>query len=49
MKMLNELVARLSGDQPSLTDALMKTRVLLHQIGQKELVGWVNLELTGYL
>jgi hypothetical protein len=48
MKLLNELVERLSGEQPSLTDALMKTKVLLHQLGQKDLVGWVNLELNGY-
>ena len=26
----------------------MKTKVLLHRLGRKELVGWVNLELTGY-
>jgi AbiTii len=26
----------------------MKTKVLLHQLGRKELVGWVNLELNGY-
>ena len=48
MKLLNELVESLSGEQPSLTDALMKTKVLLHRLGRKELVGWVNLELTGY-
>jgi hypothetical protein len=48
MKLLDELVASLSREQPSLTDALIKTKVLLHRLGQKELVGWVNLELTGY-
>jgi len=48
MKLLNELIESLSGERPSLTDALMKTKVLLHRLGQKELVGWVNLELTGY-
>jgi hypothetical protein len=48
MKLLDELVASLSREQPSLTDALIKTKVLLYRLGQKELVGWVNLELTGY-
>ena len=48
MELLNELIESLSGERPSLTDALMKTKVLLHRLGQKELVGWVNLELTGY-
>jgi hypothetical protein len=48
MKLLNELIESLSGERPSLTDALIKTKVLLHLLGQKELVGWVNLELTGY-
>jgi hypothetical protein len=31
-----------------LTDALLKTKVLLHRIGKKELAEWVNLELNGY-
>jgi AbiTii len=48
MKLLNELISNLSGEQPSLTDALMKTKVLLHQLGRKDLVAWVNLELDGY-
>jgi hypothetical protein len=48
MKLLDELVASLSAEKPSLTDALMKTKVLLHQLGQKELVGWVNFELNSY-
>jgi hypothetical protein len=48
MELLNELIESLSGERPNLTDALMKTKVLLHRLGQKELVGWVNLELTGY-
>jgi len=48
MKLLNELIESLSGERPSLTDALVKTKVLLHQLGRKELVEWVNLELNGY-
>ena len=48
MRLLNELIESLSGERPTLTDALMKTKVLLHRLGQKELIGWVNLELTGY-
>jgi hypothetical protein len=26
----------------------MKTKVLLHQLGRKDLVGWVNFELNAY-
>ena len=48
MKLVDELIEQLSGEAPSLTDALLKTKVLLHKIGQKDLSGWVNSELTGY-
>jgi hypothetical protein len=41
MKLLDELIKSLAG-------ALMKTKVLLHQLGRKELVDWVNVELNGY-
>lgn len=49
MKLLDELVTLLSDEKSSLTGALLKTKVLLHQIGQKELVEWVNKELNGYV
>lgn len=48
MKLLNEIINALSSHESSLTGALLKTKVLLHQIGHKELVEWVNHELNGY-
>lgn len=48
MKLLNDIVDLLMNESGSLNEALLKTKVLLHQIGQRELVGWVNSELTGY-
>lgn len=48
MKLIEEIIAALSSQDGSLTDALLKTKVLLHQIGHKELVDWVNNELNGY-
>ena len=48
MKLLNEIIDALSSQGSSLTDALLKTKVLLHKIGHKELVEWVNHELNGY-
>lgn len=48
MKLLNEIIDILSSQSSSLTDALLKTKVLLHKIGHKELVEWVNNELNGY-
>jgi len=48
MTLLDEIVDLLSGTG-SLETALLKTKVLLHQIGHKELVTWVNSELNGYL
>jgi hypothetical protein len=48
VKLLNEIIEALSSQDSSLTDALLKTKVLLHKIGHKELVEWVNNELNGY-
>jgi hypothetical protein len=48
MKLLNEIVDLLMNESGSLNEALLKTKVLLHRIGQKELVGWVNDEINGY-
>lgn len=48
MKLLNEIIDALSSQDSSLTNALLKTKVLLHKIGHKELVEWVNHELNGY-
>lgn len=48
MKLADEIVGILSSSDGVLSEALIKTKVLLHQIGHKELVSWVNKELNGY-
>ena len=48
MKLLDEIIELLSDKNGSLTDALLKTKVLMHRIGHKELAGWVIDELNGY-
>jgi hypothetical protein len=48
MKLLDDIVELLMNESGSLNEALLKTKVLLRAIGQNELVGWVNDELTGY-
>ena len=48
MKLLEEIIDGLSDEQPNLEHVLTKTKVLLYQIGQKDLASWVNSELTGY-
>jgi AbiTii len=46
--LLDEIIATLSDSNSSLTDALLKTKVLLYQLGKKDLVPWVNNEIKGY-
>lgn len=41
MKLLNEIIDLLSNEGGSLHGALLKAKVLLHRIGQQQLVGWV--------
>jgi AbiTii len=48
MKLLTDLISQLSEPQPSLIDALMKTKVLLHTVGRRDLAEWVNNEINGY-
>src|SRR5258708_17252838 len=48
MKLLDEIVGLLSSESAPLTEVLLKTKVILHTIGRKELVEWVNNELNGY-
>ncbi len=48
MKLLNEIIDLLSDKAGSLTDAMLKTKVLMHRIGHKELAEWVSAELGGY-
>jgi hypothetical protein len=46
--LLDEIITMLGSTESKLTDALIKTKILLHQIGKKELAEWVNYELNGY-
>lgn len=48
MKLLDEIIDLLSDQKGSLTGALLKTKVVMHKIGHKELAEWVNDELNGY-
>ena len=48
MKLINQIVDILSSEDGSLTDSLLKTKVLLHNLGQAESIAWVNSELNGY-
>ncbi len=46
--LIDDIVQLLSNEKASLTDALLKTKLILHQINKKELAVWVNNELNGY-
>jgi hypothetical protein len=48
MKLISEIIETLSSDDSNLKVALLKTKVLLHQLGEKELLEWVDNELRGY-
>lgn len=48
MKLLDEIVDLLSDENGSLNQAMLKTKVLLHRLGNEELATWVNGELNGY-
>ncbi|WP_157646043.1 hypothetical protein [Burkholderia ubonensis] len=48
MQLFDDIVTLLSDDKGSLASALLKTKVLMHRIGQKELDSWINSELNGY-
>lgn len=48
MKLIEEIIEMLSSDSPNLNNALFKTKVLMHKLGEKELVSWVDAELSGY-
>jgi hypothetical protein len=45
---LDDIIGILSDESSSISEALLKTKILLHQIGKKELTQWVNNELNGY-
>lgn len=47
--LIDEIIALLAtGEGDNTTEALLKTKIFLHQIGKRELVTWVNNELNGY-
>ena len=48
MKLAEEIIDALGAHAASLTDTLMKTKILLHRLGLSNLAEWVNFELTGY-
>ena len=48
VEFVNEIIGLLSTDGGSITEALLKTKVLLFDIGHEELVEWVKDELGGY-
>ncbi|HCG8575947.1 TPA: hypothetical protein NJ542_004591 [Vibrio parahaemolyticus] len=48
MKLIDEIIEILSSEESSLKTALLKTKVLLHKLGEKEILDWVDSELRGY-
>ncbi|MEG4679320.1 hypothetical protein UXO62_03620 [Enterobacter cloacae] len=49
MVKIDEIINDLTSGSSGLTDALLKTKVLLYTIGKKDLAFWVDNELKGYL
>lgn len=47
-QLLAEIVELLSSDDGNLTNALLKTKVVLRQLGSREPAEWVDRELNGY-
>jgi len=48
MKLIDEIIDILSSEEVNLENALIKTKILLHKMGEKSLLTWVNSELNGY-
>ncbi|SRR5260221_10957179 len=46
--LIDQIILLLGDTKSNLTEALLKTKILLHQISRKELTEWVNNELDGY-
>jgi AbiTii len=46
--LIDEIIDLLGDTKSNLTEALLKTKIFLHQISRKELTEWVNNELDGY-
>ena len=48
MKLIDDIIEILSSENCNLENALIKTKILLHKMGEKSLLTWVNQELNGY-
>ena len=48
MKLIDEIIDNLSSNTPNLNNALIKTKVLLHYLGEDQPISWVHSELNGY-
>jgi len=48
MKLIDEIIELLSSDEPNLNNALFKTKVLMHKLGVKDSMKWIDSELKGY-
>lgn len=48
MKLIEEIIEILSDSTPNIEQALMKTKVLLYKLGEKDLTSWIKNELEGY-
>lgn len=48
MNLIREIIDILSDSSPNLENALIKTKVLFHRLGEKTYVEWINKELNGY-
>lgn len=48
MKLVNEIIEILGSENFDLENALIKAKILAHQLGEKEMLQWINGELVGY-
>ena len=48
MNLVQEIEKVLSDTHPNLENAFIKTKVLLHRLGARDYVDWINKELNGY-
>lgn len=48
MQLFEDIITLLSDENGSLSSALLKTKILMHRIGHKDIDGWLNSELNGY-
>lgn len=49
LKLISDIINSLIDDKSSLNSALLKTKVLASRIDSKELLNWVNHEISGYV